>query len=252
MEADKKDDPNPSASKQNLSGNANDLPLVSTEGTPSFSFFGNGEFKPPPGRVVGVYFDKQRRIWRANWREGEVGKRKTKNFSVEDYGFDEARRLAIEYRLMKITEIAQMELNCNDIDRLRLSSCRAPAQGGDRRRPNTTDPNTHRSRSLENLGEPYAYSGIVPPPSGDFGDASGIDPRLFNWNNGMDPRMFQGAGEMYSGGGQGEVPPNWYYNPDILFNLYQQHHPQALEQMMNNPPGNFGPPPKLEPDDDEP
>lgn len=58
----------------------------------------------PEGRVVGVYFDKQRRIWRANWREHEQGKRKTKNFSVEDYGFEEARRMAIQYRLAKLME----------------------------------------------------------------------------------------------------------------------------------------------------
>eukprot|EP01053_Blabericola_migrator_P003405 Blabericola_migrator_1__3404@NODE_1_length_33786_cov_123_788665_g0_i0_p6_GENE_NODE_1_length_33786_cov_123_788665_g0_i0NODE_1_length_33786_cov_123_788665_g0_i0_p6_ORF_typecomplete_len461_score56_84AP2/PF00847_20/7_3e11AP2/PF00847_20/1_8e04_NODE_1_length_33786_cov_123_788665_g0_i016893071 len=64
----------------------------------------------PEGRVVGVYFDKQRRIWRANWREGGVGKRKTKNFSVDDYGFEEARRLAIQYRLIKIMEVSDKQL----------------------------------------------------------------------------------------------------------------------------------------------
>eukprot|EP01054_Gregarina_sp_Poly1_P010330 Gregarina_sp_Poly_1__10329@NODE_731_length_6562_cov_119_589684_g548_i0_p3_GENE_NODE_731_length_6562_cov_119_589684_g548_i0NODE_731_length_6562_cov_119_589684_g548_i0_p3_ORF_typecomplete_len391_score30_25AP2/PF00847_20/4_7e11_NODE_731_length_6562_cov_119_589684_g548_i034934665 len=65
----------------------------------------------PEGRVVGVYFDKQRRIWRANWREGGVGKRKTKNFSVDDYGFEEARRLAIQYRLLKIMEVSDKQLS---------------------------------------------------------------------------------------------------------------------------------------------
>lgn len=64
----------------------------------------------PEGRVVGVYFDKQRRIWRANWREGGVGRRKTKNFSVDDYGFEEARRLAIQYRLLKIMEASDKQM----------------------------------------------------------------------------------------------------------------------------------------------
>lgn len=66
----------------------------------------------PEGRVVGVYFDKQRRIWRANWREGGVGRRKTKNFSVDDYGFEEARRLAIQYRLLKIMEASDKQMGC--------------------------------------------------------------------------------------------------------------------------------------------
>lgn len=64
----------------------------------------------PEGRVVGVYFDKQRRIWRANWREGNVGKRKTKNFSVDDFGFEEARRLAIQYRFLKIMEASEKQM----------------------------------------------------------------------------------------------------------------------------------------------
>ncbi|EZG46511.1 AP2 domain protein [Gregarina niphandrodes] len=64
----------------------------------------------PEGRVVGVYFDKQRRIWRATWREHGQGKRKTKNFSVDDYGFEEARRMAIQFRLVKLMEASDQAL----------------------------------------------------------------------------------------------------------------------------------------------
>lgn len=72
--------------------------------------------KIPEGRVVGVYFDKQRRIWRANWRENGQGKRKTKNFSVEDYGFEEARRMAIQYRILKLQEASKKFNNDNICD----------------------------------------------------------------------------------------------------------------------------------------
>lgn len=200
-----------------------------------FSFFGNGEFKPPPGRVVGVYYDKQRRIWRANWREGDVGKRKTKNFSVDDYGFEEARRLAIEYRLMKITEIAQMELNCPEIDRIRLSTCRAPAQpgSGDRRKriggvPGVVTPRK-RQRTKGSLpdADPYLYQSShgVPPPGGDFYDPN--EQYGLYWTmpymNGLCP---------YNGqqGAQQQQDPNymWYYNPDVLYNLYQQQSGNAV------------------------
>lgn len=189
-------------------------PKLPSDGA-SFSFLG-GDFKPPPGRVVGVYYDKQRKIWRANWREGEVGKRKTKNFSVDDYGFEEARRLAIEYRLMKITEIAQMELNCNDIDRLRLSTCRAPAQSSTDRK--SYDDKISRKRSVENITEPYGYGNAVPPPSGDYFDPNAIDPMLF-WNPSQFPTMqpTEFYGDIETGNNM------WFYNPEILFNLYQQH-----------------------------
>jgi len=193
------------------------------------SFFGNGEFRPPPGRVVGVYFDKQRKIWRANWREGEIGKRKTKNFSVEDHGFEESRRLAIEYRLMKVTEIAQVELNGDEYDRIRLSTSRAP--------PQTSHHNGGRSRCKQKENECASNAG---PYDGSRGGTP----------NGFHPGMYQAA--LYSaacgqyangyphdsGSGIGIDNANsqyWYSNPAVLYSLYQHHLGQVYGDEAANP-----------------
>jgi len=207
-----------------------------------FSFFGNGEFKPPPGRVVGVYYDKQRRIWRANWREGDVGKRKTKNFSVDDYGFEEARRLAIEYRLMKITEIAQMELNCPEIDRIRLSTCRAPAQPSlsDRRKrilSNTVETPRRKVRGKNTIpdADPYLYNGHVPPPSGEFYDPNdqyGAYWQMPFYYNQQQQQPQQQAPQIDSN-------YMWYYSPDILYNLYNQAATPAQGQVNNTTTDTF-------------
>jgi len=195
------------------------------------SFFGNGEFRPPPGRVVGVYFDKQRKIWRANWREGEIGKRKTKNFSVEDHGFEEARRLAIEYRLMKVTEIAQVELNGDEYDRIRLSTSRAPPQTshhnvGSRNRckPKENDQNCHmngpydQSRGNHSVIHPGVYSAaLYNAACGHYANGYAHDAGMLNGNN-------------------METNPNyWYSNPAVLYSLYQHHLGQVYGDESSNP-----------------
>ena len=44
-----------------------------------------------------AYFDKKRRSWRVEWREN--GTRKTKSFSIKNYGSDEeAKKKALEHR----------------------------------------------------------------------------------------------------------------------------------------------------------
>ncbi|OII73743.1 uncharacterized protein cubi_03541 [Cryptosporidium ubiquitum] len=48
------------------------------------------------GDIQGVYFDKIRKLWRANWKEN--GRVKTKGFSVFQFGDEGARQRAIEYR----------------------------------------------------------------------------------------------------------------------------------------------------------
>lgn len=48
------------------------------------------------GEIQGVYFDKIRKLWRANWKEN--GRVKTKGFSVFQFGDEGARQKAIEYR----------------------------------------------------------------------------------------------------------------------------------------------------------
>lgn len=48
------------------------------------------------GEIQGVYFDKIRKLWRANWKEN--GRVKTKGFSVFQFGEEGARQKAIEYR----------------------------------------------------------------------------------------------------------------------------------------------------------
>ncbi|TRY50060.1 AP2/ERF domain containing protein [Cryptosporidium tyzzeri] len=48
------------------------------------------------GEIQGVYFDKIRKLWRANWKEN--GRVKTKGFSVFQFGDEGARQRAIEYR----------------------------------------------------------------------------------------------------------------------------------------------------------
>jgi len=182
-----------------------------------FSFFGGGDFKPPPGRVVGVYYDKQRRIWRANWREGDVGKRKTKNFSVDDYGFEEARRLAIEYRLMKITQIAQMEINCSEIDRIRLSTSRAPAQpSSTERRKKNYSSDAIRRRKPRNLSmngcSPYADNQGMYIPSHEQ------NPFDLNYNDQYNFYFSQNNNPSPSASGNFL----WYYSPNVLYNLYNQ------------------------------
>ncbi|OEH74161.1 hypothetical protein cyc_00043 [Cyclospora cayetanensis] len=52
----------------------------------------------------GVYYDKRRRLWRANWKEN--GRIHTKGFSVHDYlSHEAARQKAIEFRERKEQEI---------------------------------------------------------------------------------------------------------------------------------------------------
>ncbi|KAL8271974.1 hypothetical protein Esti_004098 [Eimeria stiedai] len=52
----------------------------------------------------GVYYDKRRRLWRANWKEN--GRIHTKGFSVHDYSSHQmARQKAIEFRESKEQEI---------------------------------------------------------------------------------------------------------------------------------------------------
>ncbi|KAK6590663.1 hypothetical protein RS030_142102 [Cryptosporidium xiaoi] len=46
--------------------------------------------------IQGVYFDKIRKLWRANWKEN--GRVKTKGFSVFQFGDEGAKQRAIEYR----------------------------------------------------------------------------------------------------------------------------------------------------------
>ncbi|KAF7456500.1 transcription factor with AP2 domain(s) [Cryptosporidium felis] len=48
------------------------------------------------GEIQGVYFDKIRKLWRANWKEN--GRVKTKGFSVFQFGDEGARQRAIDYR----------------------------------------------------------------------------------------------------------------------------------------------------------
>jgi co-chaperonin GroES (HSP10) len=45
----------------------------------------------------GVYHNKKWNEWRARWSEGK-GKRRDKSFSCKKYGYEEAKRMAIEYR----------------------------------------------------------------------------------------------------------------------------------------------------------
>ena len=47
--------------------------------------------------ILGVSFDKCTNCWRADWREFD-GKRFRKSFSVNKYGENEAKQLAIDYR----------------------------------------------------------------------------------------------------------------------------------------------------------
>ncbi|EEA05360.1 AP2 domain-containing protein [Cryptosporidium muris RN66] len=62
----------------------------------------NNSSQPPKkrprrnGEIQGVYFDKIRKLWRANWKEN--GRVKTKGFSVFQYGDEGARQKAIDYR----------------------------------------------------------------------------------------------------------------------------------------------------------
>ena len=170
-------------------------------------------FQPPPGRVVGVYFDKQRRIWRANWREGDVGKRKTKNFSVDDYGYEEARRLAIEYRLMKITEIARMELDDPDLDKMRLSTCRAPSQPA----------NANRKRKGETLSSPAKRL-----ESSSLMDGAKMTPSTpndpYNYFGCNDSSYWRQAADLYNYDwwSSDNAACMWFYHPDIMYMYYDQ------------------------------
>eukprot|EP01068_Selenidium_serpulae_P012216 Selendium_serpulae@DN5786_c0_g1_i1.p1 len=47
--------------------------------------------------IKGVYFDRARKLWRANWKEN--GRVRTKGFSVAEHGNEQARDLACEHRL---------------------------------------------------------------------------------------------------------------------------------------------------------
>lgn len=46
---------------------------------------------------VGVFHDKSKDRWMARWQEN--GKRKTKSFSVNLYGYEKAKQMAVNYRL---------------------------------------------------------------------------------------------------------------------------------------------------------
>lgn len=51
----------------------------------------------------GVCFDTKRKQWRATWRDKQ-GKSKGKSFSINKYGDNEAKQLAIEYRQQMVDE----------------------------------------------------------------------------------------------------------------------------------------------------
>lgn len=48
--------------------------------------------------VTGVSFDAPRNLWCASWYDLETGKRMAKSFTVREYGYEEAFRLACAYR----------------------------------------------------------------------------------------------------------------------------------------------------------
>lgn len=178
-----------------------------------------GSFQPPPGRVVGVYFDKQRRIWRANWREGDVGKRKTKNFSVDDYGFEEARRLAIEYRLMKITEIARMELDDPDVDKMRLSTCRAPSQPANFSRKRRPEALVNPSKRQEGCSLVDAMK-VMPSSPND----------QYNYFGCTDTSYWRQAADLYNFDwwNAENAATMWFYHPDIMYMYYDQANGAAI------------------------
>jgi len=60
--------------------------------------------KDNTSRIKGFFFHKKNNSWSAAWQE-EEGKRITKSFAVKKFGFDEAKRLAIEARQNAIQRI---------------------------------------------------------------------------------------------------------------------------------------------------
>eukprot|EP01056_Protomagalhaensia_sp_Gyna25_P001943 Protomagalhaensia_sp_Gyna_25__1942@NODE_2033_length_1336_cov_19_961449_g1678_i0_p1_GENE_NODE_2033_length_1336_cov_19_961449_g1678_i0NODE_2033_length_1336_cov_19_961449_g1678_i0_p1_ORF_typecomplete_len387_score59_34AP2/PF00847_20/4_6e11AP2/PF00847_20/5_5e03_NODE_2033_length_1336_cov_19_961449_g1678_i0661226 len=155
----------------------------------------------PEGRVVGVYFDKQRRIWRANWREGGVGKRKTKNFSVDDYGFEEARRLAIQYRLLKIMEVSDKHLNgvagveqmaLLNVEMNKKAERKADSSTKGKRRRRYTLANHQLTKrtygSSEGSSEWYSHAAALPAGYENWGAANPDDvyfvTRALHWQSG--------------------------------------------------------------------
>lgn len=181
----------------------------------------------PEGRVVGVYFDKQRRIWRANWREGGVGKRKTKNFSVDDYGFEEARRLAIEYRLLKIMEVSDKQMGGGAAAMEQAAYLHAELKRkkgadakGKRRRCYALSNNSFTKRSSY-LDDEYRAAGAYGWGEGDLGSCSSVHQddlyavRHLQWRS-WDYQMavqIAASGGSYSpyeaAGGYLHQPPMW-------------------------------------------
>ena len=67
--------------------------------------FNRGLFKNNTSGVKGIY--KDRNSIRAHWRENGIGK--TKRFNINKFGYDEAFRLACEYRKNKMKEIYNID-----------------------------------------------------------------------------------------------------------------------------------------------
>jgi hypothetical protein len=56
--------------------------------------------------ITGVVYSKSINSWRAVWYNGN-GKQLSKSFSVNKYGFDKAKQLAIELRALSISKLIQ-------------------------------------------------------------------------------------------------------------------------------------------------
>eukprot|EP00923_Selenidium_pygospionis_P038118 GHVN01066616.1.p1 GENE.GHVN01066616.1~~GHVN01066616.1.p1 ORF type:complete len:797 (+),score=100.72 GHVN01066616.1:219-2609(+) len=73
------------------------VPTASSSFSPvSFERAVSGDSTDEP-TIKGVYFDRARKLWRANWKEN--GRVRTKGFSVAEHGNEMARELACEHRL---------------------------------------------------------------------------------------------------------------------------------------------------------
>lgn len=76
-------------------------------------------YKNNTSGVVGVYFDSKnnkgfrREYWKASWQEID-GSQRTKAFSIDKLGYDEARQLAIEYREQQIKRLNEEGANYSE------------------------------------------------------------------------------------------------------------------------------------------